>query len=139
MGILYRAFRIEDKVSVYMKTTRYGLSPRAGGWDIPGDSGTDNWIGCFGNKLNTASCALTVSAESALSATLPEGDSRLGDGSGKLKPHTLLKVTFLAPMDKMVIYRTFDDRAPESDDRLDNFLPIHDDPTIPDRGLVSVV
>lgn len=127
--------------AIYMKTTRYGLSPRCGGWDIPGDSGTDNWMGCFGNKLNTSSCALTVSAEAAIAAQLPSTDSRLDrDANGqKLKPHTLLKVTFLAPADKMVIYRTFDDRAPESDERLDIFLPFKDDPSIPDHGYVSVV
>jgi len=129
-----------------MKTTRYGLSPRAGGWDVPGDSGTDNWMGCFGNKLNTSSCALTNSAEAALAQSLlSASDSRIArDGNnqiipGRLKPHTLLKVTFLAPFDKLVIYRTFDDRAPEVDERLDNFLPFKDDSTIPDHGYVSVV
>jgi len=128
-----------------MKTTRYGLSPRVNGWDKPGDSGTDNWMGCFGNKLNTSSCALTNSAEAGIAATLPSSSNALArdvNGQiipGRLKPHTLLKVTFLAPADKMVIYRTFDDRAPEDDMRFDNFLPWRDDPTIPDHGNVSVV
>lgn len=129
-----------------MKTTRYGLSPRVNGWDQPGDSGTDNWMGCFGNKLNTSSCALTNSGEAALAASLlSSSDSRLmrdGNGQaipGRIQPHTLIKITFLAPADKMVIYRTFDDRAPEGDERLDNFLPWKDDPTIPDYGFVNVV
>ena len=128
------------------KTTRYGLSLRVKGWDIPGDSGTDAWMGCFGNKLNTSSCALTVSMETSLAASLlSASDLRLMRDSngqiipGRLKPFTLLRVTFLAPSDKMVFYRTFDDRAPEADERLGIFLPWKDDPSIPDFGFVEVV
>jgi hypothetical protein len=128
---------------VTAKTTRYGLSPRVGGWDVPGDSGTDAWMGCFGNKLNSASCALTVSLELALCETLPAGHPALAvDANGQrmqghLTPHTLLMVIW--PGTPLVVYRTFDDRAPESDPRLDNFLPWKDDPSIPDYGQVSVV
>lgn len=136
-------------MNIRARTTRYGLSPRASGWDYPGDSGTDNWMGCFGNKLNTSSCALTTSLEAELAQSLPSlpglPDRRLlrdGNGQvipGRIKPFTLLRVAFLAPFDKMVFYREFADRAPESDPRLDIFLPFKDDPSIPDYGLVSVV
>jgi hypothetical protein len=145
-------------MSIQCKTTRYGLSPRAAGWDIPGDSGTDDWQGCFGNKLNTSSCALTVSMEAALAATLIPAipsldfngnpfpnypDSRLltdVNGQlipGRLKPYTLLKIAW--PGTPLVQYRTFDDRAPESDERCDLFYPWKDDPSIPDFGQVSLV
>jgi len=125
-------------MSVQLKTTRYGLSPRAGGWDNPGDGGTDAWQGNHGNTLNTSSCALTDSAESLLAATLPTDDRRR-ISINRLVPGTLLRITYLAPADKMVRYVTFDDRAPEADARLDIFLPWADDPMIPDFGFVSVV
>lgn len=125
-------------------TTRYGLSPHAGGWDKPGDSGTDNLMGCFGNKLTTASCALTVIMEAALAETLAGMlDNRLMFDSnnqiipGRLKPFTLLKIVW--PGTILVQYREFADRAPESDLRCDLFLPWRDDPSIPDFGEVSVV
>jgi hypothetical protein len=38
-----------------------------------------------------------------------------------------------------VQYRTFDDRAPETDMRCDLFYPWADDPTIPDFGTVTLV
>lgn len=130
-------------------TTRYGLSPHTGGWDKPGDSGTDNLMGCFGNKLTTASCALTVIMEAALAATLAGMlDNRLMFDSnnqiipGRLKPFTLLKIVW--PGTILIQYRTFDDRVPvEPNDpitpRLDLFYPWRDDPSIPDFGEVSVV
>lgn len=129
--------------SVQMKTTRYGLSQAAGGWDGIGDSGTDSWLGNHGNALNTASCALTVSAEAAIAETLSLADyRRLLDGNGqvipgRLKAGTILKIVW--PGTHLVAFKTFDDRAPENDERLDIFLPWKDDSSIPDRGQVSVI
>lgn len=129
-------------MSVKLKTTLYGLSPKVGGWDIPGDSSTDAWQGNHGNFLNTSSCALTESAEALLAASLPTFDSRRLFSNGqvvpdRLKPKILLKITWDDP--KLVDYRTFDDRAPESDPRLDLFYPYVDPVGIPDFGYASVV
>ena len=124
-----------------MKTTQYGLSARAGGWDPDGDSGTDQWQGNRGNTLNLSSCALTESAEEALSETLTSLDPRrlFSQGQmirGRLAPGTLLKITY--PDARIVLFRTFDDRAPESDPRLDIFNPFAFNHGIPDMGNVEV-
>lgn len=125
-----------------MKTTRYGLGLAAGGWDNYSDPGTDAYQGNHGNILNTSSCALTVSAEAALAASLQSTDPRLLRDvnqqliPGKLKPQTLLRIVW--PGTHLVQYREFADRAPEYDERCDLFYPIKDDPTIPDHGQVSV-
>lgn len=105
---------------IISKVTQYGLSATAGGWDPDGDSGTDKWQGSHGNVLNFNSCALTVSAENALAATLPYGHPFLASrDSGRLMPGTPLRVT----MGALVFIKNFDDRAPESDPRLDVFNP----------------
>lgn len=102
-------------IPIAMKTTQYGLSKRAGGWDSDGDSGTDAWEGNYGNMLNLSSCALTASAEAQLATAW------FGEGTTRLTPGMLLKITY--PNAKIVLYRTFNDRAPESDARLDIFNP----------------
>lgn len=126
--------------SIHAKTTRYGLNL----WDKPGDSNTDAWLGCFGNRLNTSSCALTVSMEAALAVTLAGmKDNRLMYDAnnqiipGRLRPHLLLKIVWVGT--DLIQYRTFDDRAPEADERCDLFYPWADDYRIPDFGEVSVV
>lgn len=125
--------------AVRMKTTRYGLSPRVSGWDSPGDSGTDAWQGNRGNTLNTSSCALTVSAEDLLARSLLDNPDANPGTNFKLTPGRLLRITYLAPFEHLVFYKEFADRAPESDPRLDIFLPWADDRSIPDYGYVSVV
>lgn len=110
-------------MSVQLKTTQYGLSVKAGGWDPDGDSSTDQWQGDHGNTLNTSSCALTASARALLN---------LPAHSGKL-----IRITF--PGSNVVLYRTHDDTAPESDPRLDIFNPWSFDAYIPDFGLAEVV
>lgn len=125
---------------VPLKTTQYGLSTRLGGWDRDGDSGTDNWMGCFGNKLNLSSCALTESAERTIAEALPpDHPARVTNAMGKatLRPHTLLKVTWAVDQ-RLVLYRTFDDRAPENDPRLDIFNPWAFNNHIPDFGSAEV-
>ena len=130
--------------AVTMKVTRYGLSVKAGYWDPYGDSSTDQFQGNHGNTLNTASCALTQSAEVLLAQSLlSASDARLmrdGNGQvipGRLKPGTLLKITWSDP--HRVQYRAFDDRAPEAEPRCDLFYPWDDDRSIPDVAQVSVV
>jgi hypothetical protein len=115
---------------IKIKTTQYGLSARAGGWDPDGDSGTDNWKGNHGNTLNICSCALTVSAEEQLALSR-------GGGARQLPPGALLKITW--PDSRLVLYRTFDDRAPEADPRIDLFMPWAFDHHLPDFGNVEVV
>lgn len=88
-----------------IKITEYGLSIKAGGWDTYGDSGTDNWQGNRNNRLSRFSCALTQSAQDGLSA-------QSGD---------ILKIVF---DNGKTLYRSFDDRAPEDEPRLDMFFPI---------------
>lgn len=128
--------------AIRMKTTRYGLSPSARGWDKPGDSGTDQYRG-FGipdagfATLNRSACALTVSAEDALVRTLDISDEKRSGGPLRLPISTLLYVRYEDPKFNRVCVLL--DRAPENDMRLDIFLPFHDDPTIPDHGLVSVL
>lgn len=121
-----------------LKTTQYGLSVKAGGWDPDGDSGTDQWQGDVGNILNLSSCALTVSAEDELARSLLIPGTPAPAGRLHLPQGQLLKVTFPgAP--HIVLYRTFDDRAPEADGRLDIFNPYAFDHVIPDTGEVEVV
>lgn len=51
--------------------TRYGLSPKVGGWDHDGDSQTDQFIGNHDNKLvDGLSCALTVKLADLLAEPL---------------------------------------------------------------------
>lgn len=100
-----------------MQVTQYGLSRRVGGWDGVGDSGTDNWLGCANNILNTSSCALSKPAEQGLSA----------------KPGDLLKIVFDA---HHVYYRRFDDRTSQDpgvipNARCDFFFPWTFDKSIP--------
>jgi hypothetical protein len=135
---------------VACKTTRYGLSPRVGGWDKPGDDGTDAWRGlgipdAGYEKLTTASCALCAVTEKALADQLPTLDSRrlfdTTEGNtpvpGRLKPGTLIKVTW--DDGRFVQYRSFDDRAPENDSRCDLFYPWKDELMVPDNGYVELV
>ena len=116
--------------AILMKTTQYGLSKRAGGWDPDGDSGTDRWEGHHGTTLNISSCALTKSAEAQLAMSK-------GGGAIELPPGTLLKITY--PDARLVLFRTFDDRAPEDDPRLDIFNPLAFDTRLPEQGTVEVV
>ena len=109
--------------ALLMKTTQYGLSKSAGGWDPDGDNGTDAWQGNQGNILNLSSCAPTASA-------------RLKLGLAP-KQIALLKITF--PDSRLVLYRETGDSAPESDDRIDLFMPWAFDNHIPDFGTVEVV
>ncbi len=108
-----------------------------------GDSSTDNWQGCFGNKLNLSSCALTASAEADLANALPpQHPARMIDEHqnivpSRLREHALLKISY--PDSRIVLYRTFDDRAPEADPRLDIFNPWAFNQAIPDIGNVEVV
>lgn len=87
-----------------IKITEYGLSLKAGGWDTYGDSGTDNWEGNRNNKLSYFSCALTQTAQQGLQA-------KAGD---------ILQIVFEGGK---TLYRSFDDRAPEDEPRLDMFFP----------------
>lgn len=108
---------------ILMKTTQYGLSPRAGGWDKPGDDDTDAWLGDVGNKINLSTCAPTASARAALG--IPP------------KAIVLLKITY--PDARLVLYRETGDEAPEDDQRVDLFMPWAFDSKLPDFGYVEVV
>lgn len=86
-----------------IKITQYGISVKNRGWDGVGDSGTDKFLGNHNNKLvDGVSCALTVSAQTILGA-------KAGDW------------LFIVFDDNTTQIRRFDDRAPESDPRLDLF------------------
>jgi len=102
-----------------IKTTRYGLSTKAGGWDPYGDSSTDQWLGDHGNTLTTASCALTRGAAQLLGA-------RRGD---------IIRIVW-GP--KLEAFRRYDDTAPEDEPRVDLFYPFQDNPLQPDFAEVSV-
>jgi hypothetical protein len=104
-----------------IKTTRYGLSPRVGGWDDPGDYYTDQWLGDGkdGHTLTTASCALTKSAADLLGA----------------RPGDIIHIVW---NDKYETFRRYDDTAPEDDPRVDVFYPYMDAKMQPDFGEVSV-
>jgi hypothetical protein len=80
---------------------------------------------------------LTDSAEFALAESLPGDSPKRTNQVGRLQPGTLLKITFDDP--RVVLFRTFDDRAPEADARLDIFNPLAFDHRIPDQGNVEVV
>ena len=112
------------------KTTRYGkskrcINPETGqpGWDEYGDSDTDKGLGCFDDDDNptlaNGDCALTDSLRDALGAT----------------KRCMIKV--LWTNGRTATFR-YNDRAPESDYRLDIYLPWTDDPTIPDTGIVMI-
>ncbi len=104
-----------------IKTTRYGLSKKAGGWDPDGDPLTDQWQGDGkdGHTLTTASCALTKGAAEALGAR--EGD--------------VIRIVW----DEFnEAFRRYDDTAPELELRVDLFYPYADNPHQPDFGEVSV-
>ena len=105
-----------------IKTTRYGLSPKAGGWDPYGDSETDQWLGDGkdGQTLTTASCALTTKAADILGA----------------KPGDIIHIKW---DNKTEQYRRYDDTAPEDEARVDLFYPYYDNPTQPDFGYCSVI
>lgn len=107
-------------VSIRMKSTRYGLSPKVGGWDLDGDSLTDQWQGDGkdGHTLTTASCALTKGAAQTLGAR--EGD--------------IIRIVW---DDKTEQFRRYDDTAPEDEERVDLFYPFNDFP-LPDYATVSV-
>lgn len=122
--------------------TRYGLSKAKGGWDSPGDSGTDQFRGDGipdGGYavLNRSACALTASAEDALARTLLAPGVIGSKEPMRLPIGTLLYVSFDDVKFNQV--RVLLDRAPEPNGRCDLFLPYHDDPLIPDNGLVSVL
>lgn len=91
-----------------IKTTQYGYPN-----DEDGDTLTKEGWGCWGNKLTAAGCALTKSAENLLGAT-------------KL---CWLKITYSTGV---ILYRQWQDRAPEADDRLDLYQPQGFDKTLPD-------
>lgn len=94
-----------DVMITKCRVTQYGLSKKAGGWDGVGDSGTDEWLGNHGNTLfDGFSCALTQAAQDALGIAC--------------KPGVLILIEF---DDGTTQVRRFDDRAPESDSRLDMF------------------
>ena len=117
-----------------IKITHYG-EPN----DPTPDSNTRAWIGNHGNTLNVSSCALTGAAEDLLARTILRqrlmGDSHVGPL--RLAPGALLKITF---SDRLVFFRTFDDRAPEADPRVDLFNPYDNlPPGLPDFATVEVV
>lgn len=104
-----------------IKTTRYGLSPKVGGWDPYGDSYTDQWLGDGkdGHTLTTASCALTKSAANALGA----------------RPGDIIRVIW---DNRTETFRRYDDTAPEDEMRVDLFYPWKDNLEQPDFGEVTV-
>ena len=106
-----------NKVKVAL--TQYGPSPKIGGWDKYGDSDTDAGVGIQNRKLTRQSCALTDTVRDALGA-LPGDNIEIDLGGGQ------------------IIYRVYDDRAPEANARVDLYQPIGFDSTIPD-GLSSPV
>lgn len=103
-----------------IRITQYGLSVKAGGWDTYGDSLTDKGFGCFGNKLTAQGCALTKGAQEALGAT-------------KL---CWLQVKF---SNGIVHVRQFQDRAPEDEERLDEYNPEAFIKDQPDYAEVSII
>jgi len=118
---------------VKIRITHYGEPD-----DSTPDSNTRAWIGNHGNTLNVSSCALTVTAEDLLARTVPGrivGDSHIGPLH--LAPGALLKITF---SEKLVFFRTFDDRAPETEPRVDLFNPFDNlPPGLADYAEVEVV
>lgn len=98
-----------------IKITQYGYSN-----DPDGDTLTREGWGCWGNKLDANGCALTKSAEDAI-------------GALKL---CWLEITFT---NGVVMQRQWQDRAPESDPRLDLYQPQGFDRTLPDFGTVKVI
>lgn len=99
-----------------LKVTHYG-EPN----DPYKDSNSMNWIGNHDNILNISSCALTRSAQEAL----------------ECDQGALLRIVFT---NRLIMYRTFDDRAPESDPRLDLFNPFNClPPGLPDYADVTVI
>jgi len=104
-----------------IKTTRYGLSVKAGYWDTYGDSSTDNFLGDGkdGHTLTTASCALTRGAANLLG----------------IKEGAIIRIVW---DDKTEQFRRYDDTAPEDEPRVDLFYPYADHP-LPDFGDVTVV
>ena len=93
-----------------VQITQYGLSKKAGGWDGAGDSGTDNWLGNHGNRLNGCSCALSPEFAHAIGAV--NGDLLLIEFSTGLK-----------------LVKAFDDLTTPglTNFRLDVFNPYHFD------------
>lgn len=99
-----------------IKITSYGQKG-----DPYADTNSENWIGNHDNGLTISSCALTQSAQ-----------DMLGCAQG-----ALLRIVFT---NRLVMYRTFDDRAPEADPRLDLFNPFNClPPGLPDYADVTVL
>ncbi len=84
--------------------TQYGLSKKAGGWDDPGDSETDQRLGGWGNLLMEGNCALTKSVINTLGIMRGE----------------FVRIEY---PDGYSFTAQFADIAPESDDRCDIFHP----------------
>jgi len=104
-------------MSIRMQVTQYGYPA-----DEYADSLTEAGIGYADNTLTPLSCALTDSARLLLG--LPE------------KRPAKIKCVF---PNGLTIVRQYDDIAPEGNPRVDLYMPLGYDPTIPDCGLVSVV
>ena len=109
------AYTPAQKVAgVKMKVTQYGYKN-----DPDGDTLTEQGWGFRNNRLNASSCALTVAAQKALGA----------------KAFDRIQIKFA---DDLILYRHFDDRAPENEARLDLYQPAGFDKTLPDVGEVSL-
>lgn len=98
------------------KITQFGYND-----DPYADTLTEEGWGAFGNKLTQDACALTASLV-----------AKLG-----IKPMQWVRINFANGTVPMV--RQFQDRAPESDDRCDLYMPTGYDPFIPDEADVEVI
>lgn len=98
-----------------IKITQYGYES-----DPYMDSNTAHKIGMADNTLDSGSCALTKVAQGLLGATLFKV-VRIDFGNG------------------LVQYRRFDDRAPETEARIDLYNPKGFDKSLPDFADVTLV
>ena len=100
-----------------VKVTQYGYPG-----DPDADTNTLSLLGFANNRLDVNSCALTLSSCDGL-------------GIGH-KDHVWIRIHFA---DGSYIYRRHDDTAPESDPRVDLFMPGGYQPTMPDMGYAEIV
>lgn len=100
--------------AVKMKLTQYGYAN-----DPYMDSYTAKGLGAYHNLEKGVSCALTDSAKSAIGAT----------------KRCWVRITFASGGS---IVRRYDDRAPESDNRCDLYMPGGFDHGLPDYATVEV-
>ena len=110
-------------MSLNVEITQYGPSEKVGGWDGKGDSGTDDGLGCYNNKLEDGiSCALSKPAEEAL----------------RVKPGVWLDILL---SNDVTIERRFDDRTDQNlpNARVDLYNFKGFDNTIPNQGMVIAI